>query len=721
MQQKTYYWNDGGNITAIEVTFDSGNCNNYIAGPGGGYSYETVLTATILDSIPVDLAIDLRVTEEHFGYYDNSTYYYFDQIIIPANSVEVTVVRTCQSREVTGEGNNDTIYTYDLDVQKNVPDGASYFNIDNVKTDSTYFEADNGSIIVNTDGGVAPFNYAWSDAGPNSRQRFNLAPGLYSVTVTDDEGTQRSIIDIEIVEPPEITAVFTIEDAKCFGSATAEVSVVVDGGVGGYSYLWSDGSNQLNRVGIVAGNYTLSVTDANNYTKVFNVVIGQPVRLQVVANIIDRDVTVVATGGTAPYLYFWSDGVTVANRVDMELGTYSITVRDANNCQTVATVVIDDFKFYHSKNPVWLQLQADDPETKPNLSFLAEVWVEDVYESGNFEKKYSAEHPATSSGSTAFDMQEILNAFVELDLPTYKEDQIVRADSVFKRFHLKHTEKFGDPPVPSAFQTVETFFVLFGGLSDQEFAKNTFFSSYLDNVKPFLTWEPTLKRTSTKSHEFLHFAVVNNQIAEIHLFANIKYTDGSSQEQQLRSQIGVNAFEVYRIPAGYDQLSIGEFSVQEVRSYEIYLKDGQNNLISEKREFLLVKALDRTRVFMYQNSLGGWSTLTTFGNIQANIKTSEEVVDRKLPVNFKYSDRERVVISKSGQINPKIYIGNLSNSERQHLIDFSISEQVFEVTESGYLPVGIQFDFTVEDTYDPVEEIGFTVVSPTTRNYTPRL
>lgn len=718
---KIYYWDDNGIERAIEVTFSKTPCNHVFEGSENRY---TTITVSVSELVPVDLPVIIDVEEQWYGFFNNDTYHYFEQIVIPANTLEVSEEKKCvvypDSSNPEEETNSDeTHYTYMLGDQRNIPSGS--FEIEHVKTDARGYGTNDGSIIISTLGGTAPYTYTWSDIGEGSKQRLQLPPGLYSVTVTDGLGTIRSIVDIEITEPPEIVADIDITNCKCFGSSTGAITVDVSGGVGGYSFMWSDGVSQLNRNNIPSGNYTLTVTDANNVSKAFVATVSQPTRLVVTANIVGKNVSVTVTGGVAPYLYFWNDGVTVPNRLNLELGTYTVTVRDANGCQALAVVNIDDFKFYFSKNPVWLQLHADNFEAKENLSFLAEVWVEDEYQSGEFTKKYEAEHPANIDGSTVFDFQDVLNAFVKLDVPIYADNQVRRLDGVFKRFYLKHTEKFGNPPVPAGYTTVETFYILLGGLSDQEFAKNTFFESYLDNQKPFLTWEMNRKPTMARSHEYLHFPIVDQLLNEVELWADVTYIDGSSGSNKILSQDGIAAYEVYRFPAGFDQLGLGDFSEKLAVSYDVCLKNALGDVVSEKRTYLLREDSYRNRVFIYENSVGAWATITTFGHLKGDLKTSEESVDRQIQTGYGYSFRERVVTNKSGQLGYKVYVGSLTNVERSHLIDLAISEQVYEVTESGYLPVQIKFDLNILDTLDEVDDISFTVIPPVTRKYTPQL
>ena len=120
------------------------------------------------------------------------------------------------------------------------------------------------------------------------------------------------------------------------------------GGNAPYTYLWNNGATAATISNLSAGTYTVTVTDSTGNTITESFTITEPVAL--VPTIVKTDITcnfasngtatVSVTGGTAPYTYFWSNGMTSANATNLNVGTYSVQITDANGCKTTATVSI---------------------------------------------------------------------------------------------------------------------------------------------------------------------------------------------------------------------------------------------------------------------------------------------------------------------------------------------------------------------------------------------
>ncbi|MFN5635850.1 MAG: gliding motility-associated C-terminal domain-containing protein, partial [Flavobacteriales bacterium] len=210
----------------------------------------------------------------------------------------------------------------------------------------TCYGANNGTAAVTASGGTAPYTYLWIN-GPTSANVSNLAPGTYSVVVTDANGCTASA-NVTITEPTPLAGNITSTDVTCNGLNNGTASVTASGGSAPYTYLWNNNATSTTVSNLSPGNYTVTVTDANGCTASANVNITEPTILG--ASSTSTDVTcnglnngtasVTASGGTAPYTYLWSNGPTSANVSNLAPGTYSVVVTDANGCTVSANVNI---------------------------------------------------------------------------------------------------------------------------------------------------------------------------------------------------------------------------------------------------------------------------------------------------------------------------------------------------------------------------------------------
>ncbi len=202
----------------------------------------------------------------------------------------------------------------------------------------------NGSAAVNAGGGTAPYSYTWSNGSSGQPSAVNLIAGTYSVTVTDNNGCTAMASAI-VTEPAVILVQESISGVSCYGLTNGAISTIVSGGTAPFSYLWSNATpgNSITNVG--AGGYTITVTDANGCTSIQTYTVLQPAELTsslsatatACFGTANGSVTTAVNGGTAPYSYNWSNGITSSNLNGVSAGTYTVTVTDANGCTTIST------------------------------------------------------------------------------------------------------------------------------------------------------------------------------------------------------------------------------------------------------------------------------------------------------------------------------------------------------------------------------------------------
>ncbi|MBI3883250.1 MAG: SprB repeat-containing protein, partial [Sphingobacteriales bacterium] len=200
-----------------------------------------------------------------------------------------------------------------------------------------------GKIAAHVTGGGKPYTYKWykgeSFTGQTDSIATNLTAGNYDVLVQDVFGTfvyghatlaQAVAIDLQL----------TATNVVCYGATTGSIASAVSGGTTPYTYKWSNNATTPTLTNINAGFYTLTVKDASGCEISKSITVTEPNQFYsdiAVTNIKCNgqntgSINLTANGGTTPYTYAWSNGATTATILNLAANTYTVTIKDANNC-----------------------------------------------------------------------------------------------------------------------------------------------------------------------------------------------------------------------------------------------------------------------------------------------------------------------------------------------------------------------------------------------------
>jgi gliding motility-associated-like protein len=212
---------------------------------------------------------------------------------------------------------------------------------------ATCADKSDGSILQTLSGGVAPYQYRWSDGSTQPDLQFASA-GEYKVQVTDANGCAVAAVAV-IGAPYLLTAEAMGTPPQCFGEANGFIVLAVSGGESPYDFLWSNGNLGAELFDLSAGRYTVAITDAVGCQR--NLIIDledpQPLSLQPLSTpdngLSTGTLLVNVTGGQEPYQYTWAHdpGETRAELDSLPPGTYRVTVTDANGCQIQENITVE--------------------------------------------------------------------------------------------------------------------------------------------------------------------------------------------------------------------------------------------------------------------------------------------------------------------------------------------------------------------------------------------
>jgi hypothetical protein len=211
----------------------------------------------------------------------------------------------------------------------------------------------NGSATVNISGGIPPYQISWNTSPvQTTTTATGLSIGTYTVTVTDALN-QLQMASVTLTGPAPLVTSGSQVNVLCNGGNNGSATVGVSGGVGPYELSWNTtpGQTTTTATGLIAGSYTVTITDANLCTVTRTFSISQPPALAISAGSStppscaggsDGTATVSVSGGAGPYQLSWNTTPvqTTATATGLSSGPYTVSVTDANLCTTTRNVTV---------------------------------------------------------------------------------------------------------------------------------------------------------------------------------------------------------------------------------------------------------------------------------------------------------------------------------------------------------------------------------------------
>lgn len=211
----------------------------------------------------------------------------------------------------------------------------------------THSDGNNGAIDINVSGGSGTYSYLWAD-GTNSQDRTGLAPGTYTVTITDGTCSVSESIDV-FNRNLSLSNISGNISVTCNGDCDGTIDGEIIGGSGNFTYLLDGNQVSFPVTDLCPGEYEFRVEDAIGVFDSKSITITEPTVIEV--SVFNQSscpfpngegtISLQVEGGAAPYDFQWSvpsdNEATISN---LDYGTYSVLITDANGC-SVALEDID--------------------------------------------------------------------------------------------------------------------------------------------------------------------------------------------------------------------------------------------------------------------------------------------------------------------------------------------------------------------------------------------
>jgi gliding motility-associated-like protein len=201
-----------------------------------------------------------------------------------------------------------------------------------------------GTASATATAGVTPYTYSWNSTPvQNTANATGLKMGTYVLTVTAANGC-KATTSVTITEPPAIVLTTSSINESC-GRSNGTATVMASGGTGAYTYLWSNAQTSTTASGLSAGNYTVTVSDANGCSKTVTAspinIPGPKASFSFTDRCVNTPVSFTNTSTPAGLSYSWDFGDSTTSVLANPVHTYStagnksvkLLVTDAGGCK----------------------------------------------------------------------------------------------------------------------------------------------------------------------------------------------------------------------------------------------------------------------------------------------------------------------------------------------------------------------------------------------------
>ncbi len=236
-----------------------------------------------------------------------------------------------------------TVYVYDPCVNRSL--------IYELANQTCYSECSGSINIHDMVNGIKPFHYHWS-TGDSLSYIDSLCAGTYYVTIVDSINCMY-IDTFVITSPAELIANAYSTNESYSNAKDGTATVIVEGGVKPYKYLWNTGDTIAFIDSLSSGLYVVTVTDSLACIDVDTVVVDTFTCQDMFINMEQINALcfgecngalkiISVANSTGPLEYKWSNGADSVSINNLCAGSYYVSVTDSLLCTVVDTFFISE-------------------------------------------------------------------------------------------------------------------------------------------------------------------------------------------------------------------------------------------------------------------------------------------------------------------------------------------------------------------------------------------
>ena len=280
-------------------------------------------------------------------------------------------------------------------------------------TNETCFGSNNGAVNVTITGGSPNFSYLWN-SGQNTEDISNVAPGNYTITVTDQYQCPYTSSYV-IQAGPDLVVQRTVNNIPCFGGTQGSIQVQPSGGTPPYTITVNGNVASGTLIqNLPAGTYVVVVNDNGGCSKTVTATISAPP--QIVGDSTYHQIRLgdyltlspTYSGGTGNLSMYWTPfyNLSCSNCADplawpTQTTTYHVNITDANGCTGTGIVVVDVFHdgpfipntFTPGQGDINEVFRVSDYGVKEFELYIFDRWGEKLFYSENIYQGWDGRQP----------------------------------------------------------------------------------------------------------------------------------------------------------------------------------------------------------------------------------------------------------------------------------------------------------------------------------------
>ncbi|HVZ95406.1 MAG TPA: hypothetical protein VG847_00920, partial [Chitinophagaceae bacterium] len=199
-------------------------------------------------------------------------------------------------------------------------------------------------------------------------------------------------------------------------------------------------------------------------------------------------------------------------------------------------------------------------EALKDYKIIARLEVEEEFNSNSFSPiKESLIYPE-SNGCATITVQNILKSFSSHELPRFDQAIIMPLTEPCKRYRIAYRLLIGTALVDGSVQTSNSFYVLKGGLTYQQWDPKKFFTEKLATDKTFLRFPSPKEFTYPDEYKWLSWISSTDQNSIQTYYVQFGYSDGTTSDLISLQTIQALPWQPLRAAAGYNQLNLASLA-----------------------------------------------------------------------------------------------------------------------------------------------------------------